>query len=211
VPDAGTLVYLPGPVSFGGSAELALALFDRAGKAELLPVQAGPYSEPRMSPDGRRIAFGHSDARDTSIWVYDLTASGSARRLTFGGHDRFPAWSGDGQRVIFQSDRDGDLGLFSQRADGVGTAQRLTKPANGIAYVPQSASRDDKVLLVDQIEGAKTSLMTFSLADKSMTPFGGIVSDGRHLLERWQLGGVHGARLCRDVGCRVRAAVSGDW
>jgi serine/threonine-protein kinase len=177
VSDAGTLVYLPGPVSFGGSAELALALFDRAGKAELLPVQAGPYSEPRMSPDGRRIAFGHSDARDTSIWVYDLTASGSARRLTFGGHDRFPAWSGDGQRVIFQSDRDGDLGLFSQRADGVGTAQRLTKPANGIAYVPQSASRDDKVLLVDQIEGAKTSLMTFSLADKSMTPFGGIVSN----------------------------------
>jgi Tol biopolymer transport system component len=176
VSDSGTLVYLPGPVSTGGSAELTLALFDRAGKAEPLPVPAGPYSEPRMSPDGRRVAFGHSDARDTSIWVYDLAAGGSARRLTFGGHDRFPVWSSDSQRVIFQSDREGDLGLFWQRADGVGTAARLTQPGKGISQVPQSASPDGTVLLVDQTADAKTSLMTFAFKDKSMTPFGAIVS-----------------------------------
>jgi serine/threonine-protein kinase len=84
--DSGTLVYLPGPVSTGGSAEMTLALFDRAGKVEKVPVPAGPYSEPRMSPDGRQIAFGSSDARETSIWVYDRAAGGSPRKLTFGGH-----------------------------------------------------------------------------------------------------------------------------
>jgi serine/threonine-protein kinase len=179
VSDSGTLVYLPGPVITSGFAELTLAFFDRAGKAEPLPVKAGPYSEPRMSPDGRRIAFGHSDARDTSIWVYDLTAGGSAQRLTFGGRDRFPVWSSDSQRVIFQSDREGDLGLFWQRADGVGTAERLTPPAKGVAHVPQSASPDGKVLLVDQRDqtaNGKTSLMTFAFKDQSMTPFGAIVS-----------------------------------
>ena len=176
VSDSGTLVYLPGPVNTGGPAELTIALFDRAGKAEPLPVKAGPYSEPRMSPDGRRIAFGYSDARDTSIWVYDLVAGGSAQRLTFGGHDRFPVWSSDSQRVIFQSDREGDLGLFWQRADGVGTAERLTQPGKGVALVPQSASPDGKVLLVDQTADAKTALMTFAFKDKSMTPFGAIVS-----------------------------------
>jgi Tol biopolymer transport system component/predicted Ser/Thr protein kinase len=179
VSDSGTLVYLPGAVSTGGSGELTPALFDRAGKAEPFQVPAGPYSEPRMSPDGRRIAFGSSDARDTSIWVYDLAAGGSARRLTFGGHDRFPVWSSDSQRVIFQSDREGDLGLFWQRADGVGTAERLTQPGKGIEHVPQSASPDGKVLLVDQTEGAKTALMTFAFKDKSMTPFGAIVSTHR--------------------------------
>jgi serine/threonine-protein kinase len=177
VSDSGTLVYLPGPVSAAGAVEMSLALFDRAGKPELIPVQAGPYSEPRMSPDGNRIAFGRSDARDTSIWVYDLVTGGSARRLTTGGHDRFPVWSGDSQRVIFQSDREGDLGLFWQRADGVGTAERLTPPAKGVSHVPQSASPGgNKVLLVDQTAGAKTSLMTFTFADKSMTPFGAVVS-----------------------------------
>jgi serine/threonine-protein kinase len=179
VSDSGTLVYLPGPVVTGGLAELTLAFFDRAGKAEPLAVKAGPYSEPRMSPDGRRIAFGYSDARDTSIWVYDLTAGGSALRLTFGGHDRFPVWSSDSQRVIFQSDREGDLGLFWQRADGVGTAERLTQPGKGAAHVPQSASPDGKVLLLDQGDrtaDGKTALMTFAFKDKSMTPFGAIVS-----------------------------------
>ena len=184
VSDSGTLVYLPGPAD-AGSVNVTIALFDRAGKAEPLPVPAGPYSEPRMSPDGRRIAFGYSDAHDTSVWVYDLTAGGSARRLTFGGRDRFPIWSSDSQRVIFQSNREGDLALFWQRADGVGAAERLTKPAKDVAHVPQSASPDGKLLLVDQtkdagrpasnlglLTDAKTSLEVFAFMDKSLKPFG---------------------------------------
>ena len=188
VSDSGTLVYLPGPLNTG-STNVTLALFDRAGKAEPLAVPEGPYSEPRMSPDGRRIAFGYSDPRDTSVWVHDLGAGGSARRLTFGGRDRFPIWSSDSQRVIFQSDREGDLGLFWQRADGAGVAERLTQPAKGIAHVPLSASPDGKLLLVDRTTDAdkpvtslgaltdgKTSLQVFSFTDKSMTPFGGVSS-----------------------------------
>ena len=176
VSDSGTLVYSPGPVSVGGTSDFVIALFDRDGTPEPLPVQPGPYSEPRMSPDGRRIAFGRSDSRDTSIWVYELGAGGSPRRLTFGGNDRFPVWSADSQRVIFQSDREGDLGLFWQRADGVGTAERLTKPAKGVAHVAQSASPSGKVLLMDEVADGKRSLMTFTFVDKSTAPFGDVVS-----------------------------------
>ena len=53
------------------------------------------------------------------------------QRLTFGGNNRFPIWSSDGKRVAFQSDRDGDLAIFWQPADGTGTAERLTKPDQG--------------------------------------------------------------------------------
>ena len=109
-------------------------------------------------------------------WVYDIGAGGSARRLTFGGRDRFPVWSSDSQRVSFQSDREGDLGLFWQRADGVGAAERLTTPDKGVAHVAQSASRDGRWLLMDQTADSKTSLMVFSFKDKSATPFGGVVS-----------------------------------
>jgi serine/threonine-protein kinase len=173
----GSLVHMTGPVSTTGVlTQLTIALIDRAGKAEALGIPAGPFGAPRMSPDGRRVAFEVRDTRDASIWVYDIGAGRSARRLTFGGRDRFPVWSSDSQRVIFQSDREGDLGLFWQRADGVGAAERLTRPDKGVAHEAQSASRDGRWLLMDQTADAKTSLMVLSLGDKSTTPFGGVVS-----------------------------------
>src|SRR5262249_34657060 len=47
----------------------------------------------------------------------------------------------DGARVTFQSDREGDLGIFWQRADGSGAMERLTKPEQGVAHVPDSWSK----------------------------------------------------------------------
>jgi eukaryotic-like serine/threonine-protein kinase len=177
VSDTGSLVHIQGHVSgVGLRTRVAIALIDRAGKAEALGIPAGQYQTPRMSPDGRRVAFEVNDTRDASIWVYDIGAGRSARRLTFGGRDRFPVWSSDSQRVIFQSDREGDLGLFWQRADGVGAAERLTRPDKGVAHEAQSASRDGRWLLMDETADAKTSLMVLSLGDKSTTPFGGVVS-----------------------------------
>jgi Tol biopolymer transport system component len=49
------------------------------------------------------------------------------RRLTYGGNNRHPVWSSDSTRVTFQSDREGDLGIFWQLADGTGGVERLTK------------------------------------------------------------------------------------
>jgi dipeptidyl aminopeptidase/acylaminoacyl peptidase len=97
----GTLAYLTGPVSPSVLSQLTLASFDRSGGEQILKVPPGPYSEPRMSPDGRYLAFGSDDGRDVSIWVYDLKVGGSPRRLTFGGRDRYTVWSADSRRVTF--------------------------------------------------------------------------------------------------------------
>ena len=176
VSDTGTLAYIAGPVTASSSAELRIGLFGAAG-AEILNVPAGPYSEPRMSPDGRAIAFGRNEGRAVSIWIYELSGAGSARRLTFGGQDRYAVWTSDSKRVIFQSDREGDVALFSQNADGItGTAKRLTKPEKGAAHVPLSASPDGAMLLVDRVADGKTALMTLSLEDGTLTPYGGVVS-----------------------------------
>jgi Tol biopolymer transport system component len=43
------------------------------------------------------------------------------RRLTDNGvDDKHPSWSPDGASVIFESHRDGRMGLFLVRADGTG-------------------------------------------------------------------------------------------
>ena len=185
VSSTGTLIYVPGPVGVG-QPDLKLAWFDRDGKPEILPMPAGPYTHPRVSRDGRWLTFGRVDTRDYSVWVYELDGGASARRLTFGGRDRYPIWSGDSQWVIFQSDRGGDLGIYRQRADGSGTAERLTAPGKDLSHFPETASPDGSVLLFNQtgagVAGSpneapgRATLMAYSFKDKAATPYAGIVS-----------------------------------
>ena len=113
----GTLIYVPGPVSTA-SEQQVLALMDRKGSVEPLKVPPRPYGFPRISPDGKRVAFGSEDGKEANIWIYELGGTIAPRQLTVGGANRYPVWSADGERVAFQSDREGDLGIFWQRADG---------------------------------------------------------------------------------------------
>jgi eukaryotic-like serine/threonine-protein kinase len=133
VSNTGSLIYGPGPAgaTVASSGGRALVLTDRKGGSERLKLPPGSYEHPRVSPDGKRVAFGTDDGKEAIVWIYDLAGTTSMRQLTFGGRNRFPIWSADGQHVAFQSDREGDLGIFWQRADGTGAAERLTKPDQG--------------------------------------------------------------------------------
>ena len=171
----GTLVYVPGPVSTS-STLVELGFSDRTGVVEKLKAPPGAYEVPRVSPDGKRLALGVDDARGANIWVYDLSGTSSVRQLTFGGQNRFPVWTSDGRRIAFQSDREGDLGIFWQLADGTDTAQRLTKPDPGIEHIPESWSRSENRFLFGASTGSSISLWTFSVTERKAQPFGRIRS-----------------------------------
>ena len=89
-----------------------------------------------------------------------------------------PVWSGNGDYVAFQSDRDGDFGIFWQRFDGTTTAERLRKPdkKRTPAYIPESWSHDGKTLLLSVAKGSSYSLAALSLPDKKKTLVDGIQS-----------------------------------
>jgi serine/threonine-protein kinase len=176
VSDTGTLVYLQGPVSASGAA-MQLALFDRTGAAEPLSVPLGPYSHPRISPDGTRVLISSDDGKEAQVWVYGLSKSSAARRLTFGGSNRFPVWSADSERVAFQSDREGDAGIWSQRADGTDKATRLTRAEPGVSHAPRSWSPDGRRLLFDQVKADTVAVWDLSVADGKAVPFSSIASD----------------------------------
>jgi serine/threonine-protein kinase len=174
---SGSLVYVPGPVEAPTSAPMDLALLDRSSGKEPEPLGLAPgaYVQPRVSPDGTRIAFTNDDA-DGIVWIRDLRGTTEPRRLTTEGSNHFPIWTGDSKRIVFQSNRDGDLGIFWQAADGSDKATRLTTAAAGEAHVPESWSPKADVLLYSVAKGPETSLWMFSQRDGKTAPWGDVHS-----------------------------------
>jgi serine/threonine-protein kinase len=142
----GHLVYVPGdPLPQNA----VLTLVDRAGTKEALPLIPGKYSAPRISPNGKQVALEVNDGEEAFIAVYDLAGTSAMQKLTFGGRNISPLWTRDGRHIIFQSDRDGDGGLFWQRADGSGSPEKLTAPVKGMSFIPESARSDGKMIAID--------------------------------------------------------------
>ena len=100
----GTLAYVPGDSHTGLNRPVWA---DRKGATELLDLQEKLYFDPKMSPDGSRLAITiGAGARSTSggeagddIWVYEI-ARKTLTRFTFSGGDT-PVWSADGSRIFY--------------------------------------------------------------------------------------------------------------
>src|SRR5262249_13227211 len=125
---------------------------------------------------GKQLALGTDDGREAFIWIYGTSETIPIVRLTLDGNNRFPVWSPDGERVAFQSDREGDLGIFAQQIRGGGAVERLTRPEKGAAHVPGSWSRDGRHLAFTVVKGDRFSLCVLSLPDKTTAPFDNVTS-----------------------------------
>jgi serine/threonine-protein kinase len=172
VSDTGTLAFVPGQVLSAGRQIVSIT-----AKGDTTPVlPASSYRSLRLSPDGRSVAYDVEQGSDSNVWVYDLSGGSPPRRLTFGGRNRLPIWSGDGQRIIFQSDRDGPSALYWQRADGGGTAERLTTAEQGVTHIPESWSPVGDRLSFSAMTSTGATLWMMSIPTKQVERFGTVES-----------------------------------
>jgi serine/threonine protein kinase len=172
ISNMGTLGYISSPPP----ALYDLAQIDRAGNIKRFEFPSGAYQNLRVSPDGKHVALGTKVGDEYVISVGDLTGSPALRRLTFHGRNRFPIWSADGARVTFQSDRDGDAGIFWQLTDGTGSTERLTTAPEATSHEPEAWSPSGEHLLFRVARGPRYSLWAYSLKARQATPFGDIES-----------------------------------
>jgi len=124
-----------------------LEWLDRTGRPLGRFAEAGRFGEPRISPDGTQIAFSMYDKGidKDQIWIGDL-ARGTQTRLTAGpGENSVPAWSPDGSRVAFRSDRKHQGDLFLRAASGASADEALSDEPG--QKVPADWSRDGRFLL----------------------------------------------------------------
>ncbi len=165
----GSLTYVPGPLT-PADALMNVAMVDRrTGKVDVLDhLPPGRYASPRVSPDGKRLAFTTEDGREAAVWTYELSGTMPPQRVTFGGNNRFPVWTSS-NRLAFQSDRAGDLAIFQQSVGG--SAQRVTTPDQQTTHAPESWSEKTGTLLFSVAKGSDLSLWTLSLLDGKRSLF----------------------------------------
>ena len=143
--DTGTLAYASASVDRG----YPVVWVDRQGNTTPLWEEPGLYGQPRLSPDGTRLALNALRGNNTDVWIYDIQRS-VPTRLTFDeAVDSDPVWSPDGQFVAFNSFRGGRANIYRTRADGSGEIEQLLESPTSL--VPYSWSQDGRLLTYGEI------------------------------------------------------------
>ncbi len=125
--------------------------------------------EPALSPDGRQLAFVRAHQGQRELRILDL-ASGHTRTLADLGYDsraRFPSWSGDGKRLVFQRS-EGLQSPFALVAVTVsdGKAEKLAGPAGDWSSRPHFSAAGDALYFTSRMGGPGT-LYRLALTDKA--------------------------------------------
>ncbi len=110
-----------------GNGDIRMIATDGSGMVSVVETDAEEHWAV-VSPDGTKVAY-QSDAAGTSdIWVkdisnlggagYDPTAPGTNLTADSPFRNEAPAWSPDGTKIAFHSNRNGDFDVFLMNADG---------------------------------------------------------------------------------------------
>jgi tricorn protease len=100
-----------------------------------------------VSPGGERLAIV---ARGDIFTV--PVEHGVTRNLTHSSnaHDRDVAWSNNGKRLAYISDRSGEEELYVQSQDGIAPGEAVTSGSRGRYYAPRWSADDKRIAVADQ-------------------------------------------------------------
>jgi len=118
----GTLVFLP-----ESRRASEMRWYDRQGRQLGSLGPPGFYVTPRISPDGRKVAYMQSDSTSPrfNIWVRELESSRAVRLTQQAGIYVNPVWSPDGTRIVFQCQLKGVMDLCVAPVGGGSEPQML--------------------------------------------------------------------------------------
>ncbi|MGE5234853.1 MAG: TolB family protein, partial [Acidobacteriota bacterium] len=130
-----------------------LVWVDRKGREVGTLGGVGGYEDVRISPDGEKVAVTLRDpshGQNQDAWVFDAKR-GTASRITSERTDEFdPAWSPNGESLVYVSDRFGFYDIFERPADG--GAERVLLRTKQDKVLP-TVSPDGRYLLFSVSEG----------------------------------------------------------
>ncbi|HXC60205.1 MAG TPA: hypothetical protein VN645_12905 [Steroidobacteraceae bacterium] len=160
-------VYAAAPSPSPNPASFELALVDLQGQKKVLGTLPGSVFAPRISPNGKQVAFELADEitaanqpRITRVYVADLDKLDKRRALqltTASVQNWAPVWSPDGDWIAFLASGNGSDALYRQRADGYiqplymadGRAPEGWYKGEKLAFITLTGDRDYGISVLD--------------------------------------------------------------
>jgi Tol biopolymer transport system component len=214
----GTVLYVPAPPV---STDTYVSWVDTTGRLSRITRVARAFRDPRLSPDGRRVAVRIAAGAASDLWVVDAD-SGTLTRRSFGLAPYRPIWTADGRGVTVSASQDGRWRLLTLSAGGLTPPHAVLESANRLypnAWTPDGRTlvfqerRADTgwdVRMVDVDEGGTAH---GPVRDVAATPFeetGATLSqDGRYVAyDSDELDAIYGVYVAplADPGARRRAS-----
>jgi Tol biopolymer transport system component len=144
-----------------------LTWFDRAGRSEraVKPAGEGEYLNPAIAPNGDRVAVNRMDPQtgNWDVWIVNAATGMPAKLTSDDAIDSDAIWSPDGREVVFSSTRGGQLGLYRQIVDGVGSAEPLYISKSARVLTAGDWTRDGKFLVYFEIGTSPASIWLLPL------------------------------------------------
>jgi Tol biopolymer transport system component len=176
---AGLALFRIGFAAEQNPTDLQLTLVDMQGQKKVLGILPNTIFAPRVSPDGRKVAFELTDAGASPndppiqrIYVAELDKVDQRRPLPTTlttTRNLAPVWSPDGDWIAFLATGNGSDEIFIQRADGSIQPRHLVtgRAAEGLydggllAFLTLTGTGDYGISLLDQTTRKVTRLIDY--------------------------------------------------
>src|SRR5262245_6015925 len=101
-----------------GCPDIVVPVLMDVDETHVIPVDFSPATRGAWSPDGSKVLTASED-----IFVAPVVGGPSINLTNRPARYVTPAWSHDGKRIAFASDRDGGMDLYTMNADGSGVVR----------------------------------------------------------------------------------------
>jgi len=158
-----------------------LTLFDLDGTSKVIGRLPQAVYAPRVSPDGKRVAFETRDVTGPDgprLWVAELANLAGRRPLAVapGPMNWAPMWTPDGERLVFIVSGDRPDAIYWRRSDGTGDAEHLIDTRAGEGWIANGSQLRFLTLTGNRDYG----ISVLDMASRKVTPVIDLPGSAQH-------------------------------